>query len=222
VSYNRPLGSKEELDLNSTGDLMSVNVGLNGGVMIAFRPKNQEAYSLYSYEPDQNNSLKPVFGDPEISTLDAKLLTPRERPKKLPSAVDMSSQTALLLCQDAHLTQEEMQGSGEKAVRVELLGRDGLMGEADLEEDGSVYLKVPADTPFRMQTVNAEGSLVQGPSSWINLRPNERRGCVGCHAGHERVPFNIQPLAVQKAPVEISKYNQAIMADALKTDKNHE
>ncbi len=81
-----------------------------------------------------------------------------------------------------------------------------------MEDDGSVYLKIKADTPFRMQTLDEEGNLIQGPSSWLQLRPNERRGCVGCHAGHTRAPDNRQPLAVQKEPIEIPLYEEAIMA----------
>jgi len=37
------------------------------------------------------------------------------------------------------------------------------------------------------------------------LRPNERRGCVGCHQGNEMVPDNHQPLSVLKDPIEIPK-----------------
>ena len=222
VRYNSPSNSKEELAPGSFGDFSSVNPGFSGELMISFRIKPGNSYDLYSYDAGLDKALKPLFSDPEINTLDAKALAPRERPKKLPSAVDLEKHTALLLCQDANFTGRAMNGSDRKAVRVELLGLHGSLGQADLEEDGSVYLKVAADVPFRMQTLDEEGSLVQGPSSWINLRPNERRGCVGCHAGSERAPFNRQPLAVQKAPVEISKYSEAIMADALKTDLTHE
>jgi hypothetical protein len=35
------------------------------------------------------------------------------------------------------------------------------------------------------------------------LRPNERRGCVGCHEDHELVPDNRVPLSVKKPPVKI-------------------
>lgn len=222
VRYNNPLGSRDELTFDSMGDFKSVTPGLKGEIMTTFRSEDQGVYGLYAFAPDLDPTLRPLCNDPQYNIVDAKLLVPRDRPKKLPSAVDPDQETALLLCQDANLIAAEDKGIEKKAVKVQLLGLQGSLGEADLEEDGSVYLKVAADIPFRMQTLDEDGSLVQGPSSWINLRPNERRGCVGCHADHDRVPINRQPLAVQKAPVEITKYGKAVMADALKTGMTHE
>ncbi len=90
------------------------------------------------------------------------------------------------------------------ASRVAVYGLDGLIGETAVKADGSFYLKIDSDTPFRFFTLNELGETVRGPSEWIWLRPNERRGCVGCHADPELAPENIQPLAVQEAPVELS------------------
>ena len=47
------------------------------------------------------------------------------------------------------------------------------------------------------------GKVLNGPSGWIWLRPNERRGCIGCHEDHEMVPENRVPLAVKTSPVNI-------------------
>ena len=216
VRYNHPMGSRDEAISDRAGDFISASRGLNGQVMISFREEKQGTYDLYTFEPGPEASLMPLYADPESNTLGAVLLEPRERPKKLPSAVNTDNDTALLLCQDANFTGTGDFGTEKKAVKMQLLGVEGYLGEADLEQDGSVYLKVSADTPFRLQTLDEDGKLVQGPSSWINLRPNERRGCVGCHAGHERVPANVQPLAVQKAPVEILNHHKSIIADAIK------
>jgi len=38
---------------------------------------------------------------------------------------------------------------------------------------------------------------------WIYLRPNERRGCVGCHESQEIVPDNKVSFAVKHAPVNV-------------------
>ncbi len=94
---------------------------------------------------------------------------------------------------------------------MEVIGIDTTLGIVDVEKDGSVYLKIIADTPFQLQTLDETGKVVSGPSSWIYLRPNERRGCVGCHQGNERVPENRQPLSVLKAPVEIPKHFNKIV-----------
>jgi hypothetical protein len=83
------------------------------------------------------------------------------------------------------------------------MGIDSSLGVVQVEEDGSFYLKVMADKPFRIQTIDKNGHVLQGPCGWIWLRPNERRGCVGCHEDHEMVPENRVPLAVKILPVTI-------------------
>jgi len=60
-----------------------------------------------------------------------------------------------------------------------------------------------ADTPFRIRTLDESGNVVSGPCSWLWLRPNERRGCIGCHENPELAPENIVSLAVKKPPVII-------------------
>jgi len=77
------------------------------------------------------------------------------------------------------------------------------MGTINVEKDGSFYLKVMADTPFRIQTIDEKGKVLNGPCGWIWLRPNERRGCVGCHEDPELVPDNKVPFSVKKAPVNV-------------------
>jgi hypothetical protein len=57
--------------------------------------------------------------------------------------------------------------------------------------------------PFRIKTIDSEGKVVSGPGSWLWIRPNERRGCVGCHEDNEMVPANRLANAVKKAPVAV-------------------
>ena len=92
----------------------------------------------------------------------------------------------------------------DSPVRIELLGLEKKLAEVEAEADGSVYLKIKSDIPFRFQVINKKGETVRGPSDWLWVRPNERRGCVGCHADREMVPENYVPLAVQKKPVSVS------------------
>jgi hypothetical protein len=75
------------------------------------------------------------------------------------------------------------------------------MGEAEVAEDGSFYLEMKADEPVRFQTLSATGEILRGPSLWMWVRPNERRGCVGCHENQEIAPENVVPKAMEKDPV---------------------
>jgi hypothetical protein len=112
----------------------------------------------------------------------------------------------LLLCQDINFLNPHSAGnisSRAKASRIEVLGIDSTLGIVQVEEDGSFYLKVMADKPFRIQTLDDNGQVLQGPCDWIWLRPNERRGCVGCHEDQEQAPENRIALSVKKPPVII-------------------
>ncbi len=83
------------------------------------------------------------------------------------------------------------------------MGIDTTYGVVEVEEDGSFQLKVMADTPFRIRTLDENGNVVGGPCSWLWLRPNERRGCIGCHEDPELAPENKVSLAIRKSPVII-------------------
>ena len=89
--------------------------------------------------------------------------------------------------------------------KVQIIGLDNMIGETEVAEDGSFYLEITADQPVRFQTVNENGEIVRGPSSWLWVRPNERRGCVGCHEDREMAPQNVVPKAIEKAPVAMIK-----------------
>ena len=222
----RPDGTKIELFYESSIDMAIVpaeGVFETADGRIAFQEttldKDAGAEWVSVEYDDPMGSRAPLDTESE-SRMSPVVYETRPMPKKLPSAVDTEVETALLVCMDANLTAGEAIETQKKSAKVELLGLQGSLGTVDLEKDGSVYLKIQADMPFRMRTLDSEGKVVQGPSSWLQMRPNERRGCVGCHAGHTRVPDNRQPLAVQKEPVEIPLYRETIMASSLpKKDK---
>jgi hypothetical protein len=50
------------------------------------------------------------------------------------------------------------------------------------------------------------------------LRPNERRGCVGCHEDPELVPANRVPLAVKKNPVGVPVHAEKIKEKAVELE----
>ncbi|MDR2704596.1 MAG: hypothetical protein LBC02_02340, partial [Planctomycetaceae bacterium] len=56
-----------------------------------------------------------------------------------------------------------------------------VLGEVDVEEDGSAYFTVPARTPVYFQLLNEKGHVIQTMRSWAVLQPGETMSCVGCH-----------------------------------------
>lgn len=56
-----------------------------------------------------------------------------------------------------------------------------VLGEADIEADGSCFFEVPARAPVYFQVLDAKGYAIQTMRSWSTLQPGERFSCIGCH-----------------------------------------
>jgi hypothetical protein len=77
--------------------------------------------------------------------------------------------------------------------KVRLYSQEGMLGETEVERDGSFYVQVPADKAIRMELLDAAGHVLRAEHNWFWMRPSEQRVCVGCHAGPERSPENKVP-----------------------------
>lgn len=94
-------------------------------------------------------------------------------------------------------TDQEHTGSSCGSIREELLG------EAPIEDDGSFFLEVPPRTPLRMETLDAEGNVLQSMRSWVWVMPKGRRGCIGCHEDREMSPSNRHVTALRRRPTRV-------------------
>lgn len=56
-----------------------------------------------------------------------------------------------------------------------------VLGEADIEADGSCSFEVPAHTPVYFQVLDAKGYTIQTMRSWATIQNGEYFSCVGCH-----------------------------------------
>ncbi len=58
-----------------------------------------------------------------------------------------------------------------------------IVGYAPIEPDGSVKIKVPADTALAVSVLDRNGRRIGGRHQyWIQVRPGETLNCNGCHA----------------------------------------
>lgn len=206
VSYNRPLNSKTDISESAGGSFLSAFPVKSGKLLVSFRADENDKYELYEFDPAGMTLVGPLYKSSEGNVLEAVEVRAHERPKKLPSEVDMGVRTGLLLCQNINVSGMNSPSgklSLPSADRIEVIGIDSSLGVVQVEEDGSFYLKVAADMPFRIRTLNEKGNTVNGPGSWYWLRPNERRGCTGCHEDQEIVPANKYAIAVSKQPVAV-------------------
>lgn len=210
VNQNRPLHTRKNLSSDTTGSFRYIFPLMSGRCLVSYRPSEKEHYGLYLFDPETGNTGEPVFRNSEYHIIEAVTEMERLTPRNLPSEVDESKKTGIYFCQDINLTglsSENM--AGEKAVRVRLTGIDKILGKVRAEKDGSLHLKILANTPFRIQTLDEKGDIVNGPSAWIWIRPNERRGCAGCHQDPELAPENRPTLSVQRPPVMVPSEESA-------------
>ncbi|MCJ7449476.1 MAG: hypothetical protein MUO72_17505 [Bacteroidales bacterium] len=206
VSYNRPLHTRIDLTSGIAGNFCSVLPLGPDNYLVSCCMSGSERYALYEFDPVKKSVGQEVLTDPEYNILGAVLVEENERPKKLPSEVDLQVKTGLLLCQDINFLNPMLPDNSSdirKAIKIEVLGVDTTYGVVEVEKDGSFQLKAMADTPFRIRTLDEKNNIVNGPCSWLWLRPNERRGCIGCHEDPEMVPENKVSLAIRKPPVII-------------------
>lgn len=206
INYNRPLHTWVNLTSEIKGNFQSVFPLQSGRLLVSYRKSEADRYALYEFDPENKTLGQAIYNNNDFDIIEAVVVEKHDIPKKLPSEVDMGVKTGLLLCQDINVFEKQSSSNTPanlKVRKIQVIGRDSTLGEVEVEEDGSFYLKVIADTPFQIQTIDENGRVLQDPCGWIWLRPNERRGCVGCHEDPEMVPGNRVPISVKKPPVNI-------------------
>jgi len=159
-------------------------------------------------------AIDPVFGSKDYHVLQAVAVRPRAQPDGHSTVVTTADNYGTLYGLDCYTTDAVRTGrlAPGEVKRVRLIegvpATPGvstsplspatprrLIGEAPVEADGSFNLFVPSDTPLLVQTVDSNG-LSLGTCGWIWVKPQEKRGCIGCHEDPERVPENKFVLAL--------------------------
>jgi hypothetical protein len=220
ISYNRPMHSRLNLTSEIEGDFSAVFPQPTGKLLVSYRKTETERYALYEFDTESKSLGKPIYKSNDFDVLEIVDAVKHIRPRKLPSEVNAVIKTGLIMCQDVNLTNGPSKISGtlhKNISKVEIMGTDSSMGTFKPSPDGSFYLKVVADKPFQIRTLDEEGKVVQ-KCDWIWLRPNEKRGCVGCHEDQDIVPDNRIPIAVKKAPVGIPVHVNKIKDKMIDTE----
>ena len=75
-------------------------------------------------------------------------------------------------------------------------GGEPCVALAPVHAEGSFFLEVPADTPLQLELLGDNERVLASLRSGLWVRPNENRGCIGCHENPEIAPQNRLPLAV--------------------------
>lgn len=78
-----------------------------------------------------------------------------------------------------------------------------ILGEVDIKADGSFNVKIPANTPIQLQTVDKNGVALRS-CGWIWAKNNEPRGCIGCHEDGELTPENVFVDSMKKPSIPLT------------------
>jgi len=81
----------------------------------------------------------------------------------------------------------------------------GVLGTVPVEQDGSVYFRMPTGAAVYFQLLDEKGMAVQTMRSDTYLHPGERLTCMGCHESKTRSSVDMKkpPLALQREPREL-------------------
>ena len=85
--------------------------------------------------------------------------------------------------------------------RGPVLGLKVLHGIVPVEADGSAYFTVPTDRNLYLQVLDEDFLEVQRMRTYVNFRPGEVRGCIGCHESRRLAPVPKVVLALRHGPV---------------------
>jgi hypothetical protein len=80
-----------------------------------------------------------------------------------------------------------------------------VLGEVEVEPDGSAYFRVPACVPIYFMVLDEKGRALQRMRSFTHLMPGETQGCIGCHEHRRQAPISQRKLAYGRLPKELEK-----------------
>ena len=94
-------------------------------------------------------------------------------------------------------------GDGSSRNGIPPLVQRRILGEFNVNKDGSFHVTVPANTPVQLQTLDEDG-LALRTCGWIWSRNKEPRGCIGCHEDGELTPDNVFVDALSRPAVALT------------------
>ena len=187
-------------------------------------PNIPNMFGIYFVDAFGNKEL--IYRDPNISSVWAKPLAPRERPPVLNSGLDPSAPNvgtfSLQNVYESLLPFPEGEENRITALRlVQVLPKttpnanDPMIGAAfaapgkqvlgtvPVEEDGSAFFEFPAKIPVLFQALDKDGRMVQSMRSLTYLQPGEHMACIGCHEDRMQTSTPTRPALAMLRPPSI-------------------
>ncbi len=230
VSFKRPLHSREALS-KGTGTYLNPRPTPDGRLLVSYSA-GRETRSICLFEPSTGMPGRKIHQDKKWDDQLALAVVERPEPQGLLSAVVDADTTADLHCinvyeSDLPGAQSIRKGDVKTARLVEGVPvsrteaplkpmpghaapsnvRLRILGEVPVEADGSFLVRIPADTPFYVQLLDAQGMALETQNGWIWVRRGTSRQCLGCHEDKELAPEN-------RATDALVKINRHVLLEA--------
>jgi len=203
LSLRRNLHSYKALTVPADGLFLTPSPLPDGSILVSRRSTGSGNYAIYRLDPE-SGSRTLVFGEPAYHAVQAVALFGRAEPDGHSSVVEDDQNWSKLYCLSVYendLKREWLPPGTARRVRVveamprtagELPGaaRKRLLGDLELDNDGSFHLEVPPNIPIQLQIEDSDGMALR-TSAWIWAKNKENRGCIGCHEDGERTPENV-------------------------------
>jgi len=226
VSFRRPLRTHEVLSKGS-GYYLYPRPLPDGQLLVSYAG-GRESYGVYTFDSGKGGPGAKLVDDPQWEDLDVQPIVTRPEPQGLISSVVDRLAWGDLHCISVYESDRPeaagIRKGDVKRVRFitatpakpkeaarpvkgkhDVLTR--VLGEAPVEPDGSFFVRLPGDTPFYVETLDAQGRVLQTMARWIWVRRGTSRGCIGCHENKELAPENVTTEAIKRGrPHDLMNY----------------
>ena len=192
--YSHPYPVTEDLFLVSRANHRVHNQG-------RVPPENDRAIYLI----DRLGGRELIYEDPEVASFSPIAVRPRRRPPIIPEMTSAQEPgEGSMFVQNVYLTSNDPENKIKpgmiKAIRVIALGVQPrasrapcsmtvpveipkkIIGTVAVNENGSAFFKVPAETALQLQILDENGMAILTEKSQNYLQRGENRSCVGCHS----------------------------------------
>jgi hypothetical protein len=174
----------------------------DGAWLVSWRNSSNKKFELWKWQPG-STTFEAQVAEPDANVIEPAWLVSRPVPNRHPSGLHEWAY-ANLLCLSSYTSKYEFKDGSIASVRLytrDAQGKAQIQGTANVEKDGSFYLRVPGDRPLKIELLDSSGKTLKKEAGWFWMRKGEQRICVGCHAGPETAPENAVPQVLLRSTV---------------------
>lgn len=233
VDLRRPLHSYRPITRDCDGLFHSPSPLPDGTVLVSRRSADgSDTHGVYRLDP-YTGQFELIFDSADYHDIQARAVYPRGKPDGRSSVVSEEDPNGKLYCLNVYICDPSVSSGqalenrewlpvGE-VVRLRVLegiaikiqnskfniqnfvplAQRRILGEINVEKDGSFNIEVPANTPIELQTLDADGMALRS-CGWIWAKNHEPRGCIGCHEDGELTPENVLVSAVTRPSIKLT------------------